>query len=222
MVHPNQPNQPRAVLWDLDGTLIDTAPIHWRAWREVLTAEGIDLTWEDFLPVFGERNDTALRTWIKPDLPDEDVQRISSKKEDLYRSLIRNTSLELMPGAGQWLSSLRDAGWRQALATMTWRGNLEAIFNAQDLRGCFDAIITAEDVRKGKPDPEVFLLAAQRLAVAPARCIVIEDAPAGIEAAHKAGMQVIGIGIRTLLKAERVVLKLTDLTDKVFDDLIQP
>jgi beta-phosphoglucomutase family hydrolase len=221
MIH-QQPRQPRAVLWDLDGTLINTAPIHWRAWKEILSAEGVDLTWEQFAPSFGERNDTALRAWLGPELSDEEIQRISNHKEELFRASLKNTSLEMLPGAKEWLARLHEAGWKQALATMTWRENLEAIFSASDFRDCFDVVVTAEDVRRGKPDPEVFLLAAQRLAVPPARCIVIEDAASGIEAAHQAGMHAIGAGKQTLLKADRVVLSLTDLTDKAFDDLVQP
>lgn len=214
--------QPRAVLWDLDGTLVNTAPIHWRAWREILSAEGVDLTWEQFAPSFGERNDTALRAWLGPGRSDEEIQRISHRKEELFRADLKHASLEMLPGANEWLTRLHEAGWKQALATMTWRENLEAIFSVCDFRNYFDAVVTAEDVHRGKPDPEVFLLAAQQLEVIPARCIVIEDAASGIEAAHRAGMQAIGAGKQTLLKADRVVLALTDLTDKVFDDLVQP
>lgn len=219
--HPDS-LQPRAVLWDLDGTLVNTAPIHWRAWKEILAAEGKALTWEAFLPSFGQRNDTALRAWLGHDLSVETIQRISSQKEDLFRTMLRTTPLEMLPGARDWLERLRLAGWRQALATMTWRENLEAMFAAQDFSDCFDAIVTAEDVHQGKPDPEVFLLAAQRLAVPPSRCIVVEDAPAGIEAARRAGMRVIGAGAPALLKADRVVPRLSDLTDTVFDDLVNP
>lgn len=211
---------PRAVLWDLDGTLIDTAPVHWRVWKEILAPEGVDLTWELFAPTFGQRNDTSLRIWLKRDLTNAEIERISSKKEALYREAIRAYPLEMLPGASDCLAKLRAAGWRQALATMTWRENLEAIFAARDFSGCFEAIVTADDVKLGKPDPEVFLLAAQRLDVLPERCIVVEDASAGIEAARRGGMRSIGIGAQTLLLADRVALKLVDLSEKVFDELV--
>lgn len=213
---------PRAILWDLDGTLIDTAPIHWRTWKEILAPEGVDLTWEIFAPTFGQRNDTSLRAWLNRDLADAEIERISSKKEALYRETIRAYPLAMLPGASDWLAKLRTARWHQALATMTWRENLEAIFAARDFSGCFDAIVTADDVAHGKPDPEVFLLAARRLDVPPARCIVIEDAAAGIAAARRAGMRSIGIGSQTLLLADRVALKLTELTDSIFDGLVAP
>lgn len=213
--------QPRAVLWDLDGTLIDTAPVHWRAWQKILVPEGVNLTWTVFAPTFGQRNDTVLRAWIREDLADSEIARISETKETLYREMLSQYPLELLPGATHWLAQLRASGWRQALATMTGRKNLEAIFSALDFQGYMNTIVCAEDVSRGKPDPEVFLRAAERLSIPPQRCIVVEDSPAGIEAANRAGMHSIGVSRDNHLPADRTAPSLADLPADAFDDLVR-
>ena len=180
----NIPSNGRAVLWDLDGTLIDTGTVHWQAWRGVLANEGLDLTWEKFVPGFGQRNDNVLRLWLGPDLSDAEVVRIAGIKESTYRAILKQQPPILLPGTEHWLAALRAAGWRQALATMTPRLNLEAIFevvktsSGQPMRDFFDAVVTADDVHHSKPDPEVFLLAASRLGMPPEHCVVVEDSPA--------------------------------------------
>lgn len=217
---------PRAVLWDLDGTLIDTAPVHWQAWRATLAAEGFDLTWEIFAPTFGQRNDTTLQTWLGMGITPAEIQRISDAKEARYRSTLRTTRLSPLPGAEHWLTTLRAAGWRQALATMSWRENLDAIFAALDFdfRQVLDVIVTAGEVQRGKPDPEIFLRAAERLGVSPERCIVVEDAPAGLEAARCAGMRSIGVSAKAWLaarlNADYTAPSLLALPANCFDRLI--
>jgi beta-phosphoglucomutase len=213
--------QPRAVLWDLDGTLIDTAPVHWRAWQQILVPEGVNLTWAVFAPTFGQRNDTVLRGWIREDLADSEIARISETKEALYREMLGQYPLVLLPGAAHWLAQLHASGWRQALATMTGRKNLEAIFSVMNFQRYMDAIVCAEDVARGKPDPEVFLRAAERLSIPPQRCIVVEDSPAGIEAAKRAGMHSIGVSKDDPLPADRTAPSLADLPAATFDDLVR-
>jgi beta-phosphoglucomutase len=212
---------PRAALWDMDGTLLDSAEYHWLAWRDILHAEGYPLTQPEFVATFGQRNDTILRDWLGPELPSAEVDRIGGAKEARYRELVHERGIMLLPGVGVWLARLHAAGWRQAIASAAPRANVEAIVAALDLAPFFEALVSAEDVQRGKPDPQVFLAAAERLAVAPARCIVLEDAPAGIEAAHRAGMH--AIGIRTShadLRAEIVVDRLDQLPDDAFDRLL--
>ncbi len=186
---------PRAILWDLDGTLIDTAPLHWQAWREVLPAEtAARLTWAAFLPTFGLRNDTLIPMWLESNPSPSEMQRISEEKEARYRELLVSAAIRLAPGADRWLARLAELGWRQAIATMTPRRNLEIILRSLDIGKYLDACLSAEDAAHGKPAPDIFLAAAQRIGVPPAHCVVIEDSPAGVEAAKRAGMRVIGVG----------------------------
>jgi beta-phosphoglucomutase family hydrolase len=186
-------NHNRAVIWDLDGTLIDSAEYHWQAWQAVMAVETITITYDEYVADFGKRNDEILRGRVNASLSDAEIARISLAKEEGYRHLVRTKGLELLPGAAHWLARLQADGWRQALGTSAPRGNIDAVFAALDIKKHFDAVMSSEEVRAGKPAPDVFLAAAEKLGIAPADCLVIEDAPAGIEAARRAGMKSIGV-----------------------------
>jgi beta-phosphoglucomutase len=203
------------------GTLLDSAEYHWLAWRDSLAAERYPITYETFLKTFGQRNDTILRGYFGVDLADAEVERIGGAKEERYRALVHERGITLLPGVGVWLARLHAAGWRQAIASAAPRANVEAIVAALDIAPFFGAIVSAEDVQRGKPDPQVFLTAAVRLGVAPPYCVVVEDAPAGVEAAHRAGMR--AIGVRTShagITAELVVDTLDQLPEDGFDRLV--
>ena len=107
----------RAVLWDLDGTLVDSAEYHWLAWCGALTAAGQSFDRDFLVATFGQRNDRILRTMLGPDATDAEIQHIADDKEARYRALVRKRGIELLPGAELWLKRLRASGWRQALAT---------------------------------------------------------------------------------------------------------
>src|SRR5437764_11564222 len=179
---------PRAVLWDMDGTLLDSAEYHWHSCREILAGERFELTHDQFVATFGQRNDTMLRDWLGADLPIGEIDRIGAAKEARYRALVQAGGITLLPGVERWLVRLQADGWRQAVASAAPRANVEAIVAALGIAAYFDAISSAEDVQRGKPDPQVFLVAAERVGVPPARCIVIEDAPAGLLGAQRGGM----------------------------------
>ena len=205
----------------MDGTLLDSAEYHWLAWQDSLHAEGYNVTREQFEASFGQRNDTILRGYFGPELTDDEIARIGGDKEVRYRNLVRERGIDLLPGVRRWLARLSAEGWRQAIASAAPLANVEAIVAALEIAPFFDAFVSAEDVQRGKPDPQVFLIAAERLTVAPARCVVVEDAPAGLEAARRAGMR--AIGVRTThatLRADIVVDTLDDLPDDGFDRLI--
>ncbi len=197
-----------AVLWDMDGTLVDSEEYHWLAWRDTMAAEGIPFTREYFLKTFGQRNDAIL--------PAEQVQRIGDAKEALYRKLVRDGGLLPLPGAAEWVTRLQQEGWLQAIASSAPRANVEVVLDVIGLAGCFQAIVAAEDVTAGKPDPQVFLTAASRLGMPGSRCIVVEDAAAGIEAARRAGMRSIGVSRGARLPADLAVRSLAELTEEAF------
>ncbi len=210
-------DQRRAVIWDLDGTLIDSAAYHWEAWQAAMASENFLITYDQYVADFGKRNDEILRGRVGADLPDAEIARISLAKEENYRRLARTKGLELLPGAAYWLERLKSDGWMQALATSAPKGNIDAVFVALGIEKFFDAVISSEEVKAGKPAPDVFLAAAEKLKVAPERCIVIEDAPAGIEAARRAGMKSIGVlTTHRELSADWVVARLDELPEDFF------
>lgn len=182
-----------AVIWDLDGTLIDSADYHWEAWQVVMAAEDFTITYEQYVADFGKRNDEILRGRLGDHLTDDFIARISLAKEEVYRSLVRTKGLELLPGALKWLTKLQFEGWKQALGTSAPQGNIDAVFDAIEVSKFFDAVMSAEQVERGKPFPDVFLAAARKLGIEPGACIVVEDAPAGIEAARRAGMKALAV-----------------------------
>ena len=210
----------RAVLWDLDGTLVDSRDAHWRAWRDTMRSEGFELTYERFLDSFGQKNDRILRGWLGADRADERMQRVGDAKEALYRHLARSEGVVALPGAIEWVHRLRADGWRQAIASSAPRANVEAVLDVVGIASDIDVIVAAEDVRRGKPDPEVFLTGAERLAVPPARCIVVEDAAAGVEAGRRAGMKTIGVHAEITLVADVYVHSLSELPLGLFERLL--
>jgi HAD superfamily hydrolase (TIGR01509 family) len=210
----------RAVLWDLDGTLADSRDYHWQAWLRVMADEGVELTRPRFLASFGQRNDAILAAWLGQGTDPERIRRIGEAKEAIYRDLVRAGGIEPLPGAADWVFRLHEAGWRQAIASSAPRLNVEVMHSALGFNGRIDTLVAAEDVHRGKPDPEVFLVAAARVGVEPSRCVVVEDAEAGIEAARRAGMRSIGVGDGAVDAADVVSRSLADLPPETFDRLL--
>lgn len=209
----------RAVLWDLDGTLVDSGEMHWWSWRDTLGAIGVPVTYEQFAGTFGQKNDRILRSWLGPDATAARIAEVAEAKESEYRRLVSVHGLHALPGAREWVERLRANGWRQSIASSAPRKNVEVMLAAIGLDASFDGIVAAEDVGKGKPDPEVFLTAAARLGATPETAIVVEDAAAGIEAARRAGIKCIGVTDPSL-EADLVVTLLTDLAIDAFDRLL--
>ncbi len=211
---------PRAVLWDLDGTLVDSTEYHWRSWQRPLADEGVHITKADFLASFGQRNDTILRGWLGEDADPARIRRVGDAKEASYREIIGAEGIAPLPGAAEWVRRLHRAGWRQAIASSAPRLNVEVVRRALGFEGVIETFVAAEDVHAGKPDPEVFLTAAARLQVLPARCVVVEDAAAGIEAARRAGMRCVGVGGSAVAGADLTVGSLADLPPEAFERLV--
>jgi beta-phosphoglucomutase len=211
----------RAVLWDLDGTILDSREAHWLAWRTYTEGLGKPVSYQFFNDTFGFRNEVILRLHLGEDLTGAQVERMAHEKETLYRQALRQGRIEALPGVREWLAAFRAAGWRQALASMAPRDNIAVTLEGLDIGDLFDAIVASEDVRQGKPDPEVFLRAAEMVGVAPARCVVIEDSPQGVEAAGRAGIRCIAVGAQAgQLGADIALASLADAKVAVAEQLI--
>jgi beta-phosphoglucomutase len=211
----------KAVLWDLDGTLVDSVDGHWRAWLAIMNAEGAPLTFPQFTATFGKRNDEILLEWFGDRMSAGQREELSVAKETLFREMVGQHGLALLPGAAEWVARLRDTGWKQAIATSAPRLNMAAMVEATGIGAWFDAMVAAEDVVNGKPHPEVFLTAAARVGATPATAIVVEDAMAGVEAGRRAGMRVIGVRPGDPLSDAHVTaVSLSDLAADTFDRLL--
>lgn len=211
----------KAILWDLDGTLVDSGDCHWRAWRETMRGEGVDLTYRQFLDSFGQKNDRILTAWLGARATPAAIRRIGDAKEAMYRRFAVEEGLEPLPGAAEWVERLHAGGWRQAIASSAPAENVRVMLDVLHLDRFFDAIISAEDVTAGKPDPQVFLKAAERLSVPPDASVVVEDAAAGIEAARRAGMKCVGVSLTAVLDGDVFVRSLAELPPDTFDRLLR-
>ena len=210
----------RAVLWDLDGTLVDSAEFHWLSWRDTMAAEGVSLTYQQFLDTFGQKNDRILPGWLGSGADAARIRRVGDAKEAEYRRLASVHGLSPLPGASSWVRRLHAQGWQQAIASSAPGENVGVMLRALALDGMFEAIVSAEDVTRGKPDPQVFLAAAERLGVPRDRCIVVEDAAVGVQAARSAGMRCIGVSRAVVLDADIAVSSLLELPSDAFDRLV--
>jgi beta-phosphoglucomutase len=179
------------------------------------------VTEADFRASFGQRNDEILGAWLGPGADPERIRRIGDTKEECYRAMIERDGVAPLPGAAEWVRTLHGAGWRQAIASSAPRLNVEVMRRALGFEELIETWVGAEDVRAGKPDPEVFLTAAARLDVPPHRCIVVEDAAAGIEAARRGGMPSIGVGEGAAAEADLAVDSLAALPAGAFDMLLR-
>jgi HAD superfamily hydrolase (TIGR01509 family) len=201
-----------AVLWDLDGVLVDSTRYHYEAYRALLAESERDLGFDEFRSLIGLRNEAILGR-LFGDLPADEVERLALRKEVFFRERIAG-NVEALPGAIELARRLRREGVLMAIVSSTPRANIDLILGSLGLADAFDAIVGAEDAQRGKPDPEGFETAARRLAIAAGECVVLEDAPEGIEGAKAAGMRCIGVGTtRTVEKLTRADLVVEGLDD---------
>lgn len=201
----------QAVIWDLDGVILDSADEHRRAWQRLAHEEGIQMTDADFWATFGKRNDDIFAT-LWGNLPSERVKELSDRKEMYFRELIRESAAPL-PGAIDLMRGLHNAGFAQALASSTPVENIDLIADVLGLKQYLSILVSGETVARGKPAPDIFLKAASELHMDPTVCLVIEDAVAGVEAAHAARMRCIAVaGNRDLPGLRKADLMVKDLT----------
>jgi len=185
-------NETRAVIWDMDGVIADTGPYHFRAWQTVFQKKGVNFTEEDFTANFGQRNDTIIKKTLGEKTPQSEVASIAREKETTFRKLV-SRNIKPLPGAIALIRSLNEHGFKIALASSAPMENIQLITGSLGINNCFHTIVSGRDVAEGKPSPQSFLLAAKKLGVAPQRCIVIEDAIAGVAACKSAGSRCLAV-----------------------------
>jgi beta-phosphoglucomutase len=180
------------IIWDMDGTLVDTAELHFAAWLAVCKENDRPFTRADFAATFGRRNPEIIQYLFGDRFGPADVARLGDRKEVLYRAAAQK-GVALLPGVRQLLEGLHRAGAKQAIGSSAPRANLDLILQLTGITLYLDAVVAMEDTERGKPDPQVFLVAAEKLGVPPSRCVVVEDAVAGVQAAKAGGMKCIAV-----------------------------
>ena len=203
-------------IFDWDGVVIDSSSHHEESWERLAAETGFALPPDHFKKGFGMKNAFIIPKLLKWTEAPDDVVRLSLRKEELYRDIVVERGIAPLPGVTGWLDELRRYGIPCAIGSSTERLNIDTILRVLGIGHYFSAIVSAEDVSHGKPDPEVFLTAAQRIEREPARCVVFEDALVGIEAAHRGGMKVIGVAttnpIELIGTADLAVRRLDELS----------
>ncbi len=211
----------KAVLWDLDGVIVDSFDGHFRAWARLFAELDEPFTLEDFTRTFGMNNRGIFKTLLKRELPEEEFRQLSDRKEEYFRDGILGRVVGL-PGVRDWLQCFDGMGLKQAVGSSAPQENIDVLLKELGLSQWFSALVAGASI-PGKPDPAVFLRAAELLGVQPAECLVIEDAVAGVEAAKRAGMRCLAVcttnPAEKLQKADRVVADLTHLTMEMLTEL---
>lgn len=205
----------KAFIFDLDGVIVDTARLHYQAWRELANELGFDFTIEDNERLKGVSRMRSLEILLEIGgivVDEQEKLRLAERKNNRYRQLIMKlTPADMLPGAKEFLDQSKMLGLKLALASAS--KNTPLILERIGLQDFFDTVVDGNRVTKAKPDPEIFLVAAKDLQVEPQQSVVFEDAVAGIEAAHAAGMKAVGIGKpQVLTQADLVVAGLGEIT----------
>jgi beta-phosphoglucomutase len=208
-----------AIIWDVDGTLVDTAKQHFRAWTKLAAEIGRPFTRADFAATFGMRNPEIIRQVFEPNADDARCRELGERKEELYRASVREEGVQLLPGVAALLAAIEAAGWPQAVGSSAPPANLDLLLGLSGTRKFFAAVVTGDDVRRGKPDPEVFLTAAVKLGADVERCVVFEDAVVGVEAARAGGMHCVAVMFVSHHPAEKLRAAGADLVVSSLEDV---
>lgn len=212
-----------AAIFDVDGVLVDSYQPHFLGWQKMLAELGEDYTEAMFREHFGRTNDDIFAEMFGEKFSPEQVSAAAGRKEALYRELIQQ-EFPGIEGAGELVDALADANFTLAVGSSGPPENVAMTLECLGRAKKFSERVTGADVTRGKPDPQVFLIAAEKLGVAPERCLVFEDAPAGVAAAKAAGMACIAlIGTATweqLAQADLIVESLAEVTPAIATDLL--
>lgn len=213
----------RALIFDMDGTIVDNMGFHTQSWITFFARRGRDIDADEFFrTTAGRQGKEIIRSYMGEDLEDEAVATLNHEKEAVYRELY-GPHRKAVEGFEDLVADARSQGIALAVGTAAPPANVEFTLDGLDLRRHFDAVVGATDVARGKPHPDVFIEAARRCGAEPADCIVFEDAPLGVEAARRAGMRC--VVITTTLPAEafseydNVIRIVSDFAELSVDEL---
>jgi beta-phosphoglucomutase family hydrolase len=205
----------RGAVFDWDGVIINSGAQHELSWERLARECGRTLPENHFKRGFGMKNEVIIPELLGWTTAPVDIRILSLRKEAIYREIVREQGMTALPGVEAWLRRLREAQIPCVIGSSTHRENITTTLGVLGLEEFFSEIVTAEDVRRGKPDPEVFLTAARRIGVEPAKAVVFEDALVGIAAAKAAGMRVVAVSTteprEKLAHADWVVDRLDEL-----------
>ncbi|MSR65636.1 MAG: HAD family phosphatase [Verrucomicrobiae bacterium] len=205
-------------IFDWDGVIIDSMNAHKESWEQLARETGKVLPPGYFETSFGMKSRKIITEILHWTNDPEELKHLDWRKEKLYRGVIRASGIEPLPGVVNWLKTLRTAAIPCVIASSTHSRNIQCAMEIIKLDEYFQGMITGENVSHGKPDPDVFLLAAKKIMMPTDRCVVFEDAHVGIEAARRAKMKVVGVATThptdTLQDADRVVKRLDELSVK--------
>jgi len=210
-------------IFDWDGVIIDSINQHKESWIRLAKEESRTLNPANFHKGFGRKNTDIIPNLLQWTTDPDEIHRISTRKEELYREVLGETGLYCLPGVQDLLECLQEANFTCAIGSSTERKNIELALDMLNLRSYFTAIVSADDVDRGKPDPQVFLKAAMAINRDPKIRVVFEDAPVGIQAALAAGMKVVGVATThfadALANAHKTVQALSDLDRSFYQEL---
>ena len=217
-------NSTKGIIFDLDGVIVDTAKFHYLAWRKLANRMGFDISLhqnEQLKGVSRARSLENILSWGNKTVTATEIDRLmASKNEENLASISNMSEKDLLPGVGPVLEFLKENHIPYALGSAS--KNSRVILKSLKIHESFTAIVDGNDVSKAKPDPEVFLIAAEKLGLDPKDCIVFEDAQAGIEAAKAAGMTAVGIGDAGVLgDADYNFEDFTEITIDVLKDILK-
>lgn len=202
------------VIFDMDGVLIDSASAHFHSWQLLAREHGTTVAQEQFTATFGRQNRDIIPLLFEDVTPDR-LRLLADRKEAIYRDLIREDP-PIVDGAVALIRDLFAIGVRLAVGSSGPRANIDLVLRALGATERIQVVVSGDDVSRGKPDPQVFTLSATRLGIPANRCVVVEDAPVGIEAAQAAGARTVAVSIyhpaRTFAEVDCVVDRLADLT----------
>ena len=207
-------DSPAGAIFDMDGVLVDSASAHLRSWQMLARECGGVVTEEQFATTFGQQNRDII-PGLFGRVTDGEIQALANRKEEIYRDLIRKRP-PIVAGAVELVRGLHDVGVRLAVGSSAPPENIELVLAAMGVRDCISVVVSGDDVSRGKPNPEVFSLAADRLGVEPARCVVVEDSPVGVQAARAAGARAVAVLLYhpadAFERADCLVPRLADLS----------
>jgi beta-phosphoglucomutase family hydrolase len=183
----------KAVLFDLDGTLLDNNEVHYKAWKKYLKDNGKEISDEDFKEnISGRTNQDAVEHIYDKKMSQEEAEKYYLKKEEIYREMYK-PDIKAIPGLEKFLEDLDKHDVTMAIATSGIQVNIDFMFEHVPIKQYFNKIINSNDIEKGKPDPEIFLKTAEELGILPENCVVFEDSIAGVQSGKAAGMKVVAL-----------------------------